>query len=93
MQPNSSYGAPVWDAIGKTLSEKLQKLQNRANRVVTVSPYDISSRSLLDELNRDTLSTMRLKQKANLMFNIDKRTPLVHSIYNKCFLPERMSII
>ena len=77
VQPNSSYGATVWDTIDKTLSEKLQKLQNRAARVVTDSPYDISSRSLLDELNWDTLSTMRLKQKTNLMFNtINKRTPL-----------------
>ena len=68
---------PVWDGIGKILGEKLQKLQNRAARVKTRSSYDISSCSLLDELNWDTLPTMRLKQKANLMFNtIKKRTPL-----------------
>ncbi len=77
VQPYFSYGAPVWDGIGKTLSEKLQKLQNRAARVITRSSYDVSSSSLLDELNWDTLSTMRLKQKANLVYNtINERTPL-----------------
>ena len=77
MQPYFSYGAPVWDGIGKTLSEKLQKLQNRAARVITRSSYDVSSSSPLDELNWDTLSTMRLKQKANLVYNtINERTPL-----------------
>ena len=60
--------------IGKILSEKLQKLQNRVARVITRSSYDIFSCSLLDELNWDTLPTMRLKQKANLMFNTINET-------------------
>ena len=31
VQPYFSYGAPVWDGFGKTLSEKLQKLQIRVD--------------------------------------------------------------
>ena len=42
-----SYCAPVWDRIGVTLSDRLQKLQNRAGRVTTQSTYDISSRDLV----------------------------------------------
>ena len=74
MEPYLSYCSPVWDGLGKKQSEKLQKLQNRAARVITRSSYDISSSSLLEELNWESLSTKRLKQKA--MFNtINKHTP------------------
>ena len=54
-----SYCAPVWDGIGVTLSDRLQKLQNRAARVITQSTYDISSRDLLDELQWNSLSINR----------------------------------
>ena len=79
VEPYFSYCAPVWDGLGKKLSEKLQKLQNRAARVIThlMTSYDISSCSLLDELKWETLSSNRLKQKAILMFNtLNKRTPV-----------------
>ena len=77
VEPYFSYCAPVWDGLGKKLSEKLQKLQNRAARVITRSSYDISSCSLLDELKWETLSSNRLKQKAILMFNtLNKCTPV-----------------
>ena len=76
VEPYFSYCAPVWDGLGKKQSKKLQKLQNRAARVITRSSYDISSSSLLEELNWESLSTKRLKQKAILMFNtINKHTP------------------
>ena len=39
-----SYCSPaVWDGIGVTLCDKLQKLQNRAARAITCSGYDIAS--------------------------------------------------
>ena len=34
------YCSPVWDKLSVTLSDKLQKLQNRAARVITSSSYD-----------------------------------------------------
>jgi hypothetical protein len=46
--------APVWDGLGVTLSDRLQKLQNRAARVITSSTYDISSSQLLDQLQWNT---------------------------------------
>ena len=103
VEPYFSYCAPVWDGLGKKQSDKLQKLQNRAARVITRSSYDISSSSLLEELNWESLSTKRLKQKAILMFNtLNKRTPLYlqemfspsESVYNlrdsygKLFVPK-----
>ena len=47
--------------------EKLQKLQNRAIRVITNSTNDTSSRYLLNSVGWDNLSVRRAKQKANLM--------------------------
>ena len=46
----------------------IQKLQNRAIRVITKSSYDTSSRFLLNSLGWDNLSVRRAKQKANLMY-------------------------
>ena len=68
IEPYFSYCAPVWDGIGVTLSDRLQKLQNRAARVITQSTYDISSRDLLSELQWNSLSINRDKQKAIFIF-------------------------
>ena len=37
--PYFDYSSCVWGYIGKGLSEKLQQLQNRAARIVTLSNY------------------------------------------------------
>ena len=58
----------VSEKLNRQLSEKLQKLQNRAIRVITKSSYDTSSRFLLNSLGWDNLSVRRAKQKANLMY-------------------------
>ena len=62
-----NYCSAVWDGLTPQLSEKLQKLQNRAIRVITKSSYGTSSRYLLNSLGWDNLSVRRAKQKANLM--------------------------
>ena len=45
--PHFDYCSPVWDCMSGYLSEKLQKLQNRAARVITQSPFETSSNLLL----------------------------------------------
>ena len=76
IEPYFSYCAPVWDGLGHTLSDRLQKLQNRAARVITRSSYDISSNLLLDQLKWNNLSVNRLKQKAILMYKtLNGQTP------------------
>ena len=37
LQPHFDYCSVVWGNCGKTLSSKLQKLQNRAARILTYS--------------------------------------------------------
>ena len=40
IMPHFDYCNPVWDCLSGYLSDKLQKLQNRAARVITKSPFD-----------------------------------------------------
>ena len=68
IEPHVDYCSAVWDGLTQQLGEKLQKLQNRAIRVITKSSYDTSSRFLLNSLGWDNLSVRRAKQKANLMY-------------------------
>ena len=41
--PQFDYCRPVWDCFCGYLSDKLQKLQNRAARVITKLPFDTNS--------------------------------------------------
>ena len=56
--------------INKGLADKLQKMQNRAARILTFSNYDVRSSVLLDELGWERLEYVRLKQLAVTMYKI-----------------------
>ena len=60
--------SPVCDCLSSHLSDTLLKLQNRAARVITKSPYDTSSSLLLNKLKWEKLSKHRQTQKALIMF-------------------------
>ena len=66
--PHFDYCSSVWGDCNLTLTDKLQKLQNRAARANTRSNYDTSASSLLNRLNWDDLITRRQELKAKLMF-------------------------
>ena len=70
VQCHFDYCSSVWDNVGITLAEKLQKLQNRAARVITHSTYDIRSHTLRQQLGWDDLQTRRNKHKAIMMYKI-----------------------
>ena len=72
IQPHFDYCCSVWDELGSTLATKLQKLQNRAARVITRSSYDADAGALLTLLQLDNLSIRRKKIKAQLVFKILK---------------------
>ena len=50
IQPHFDYCAPVWDGLSSYLCEKLQKLQNRAARVILQANCEINSSLLLETL-------------------------------------------
>ena len=68
--PYFDYCSTVWGNIGKGLSDKIQKLQNRAARILTFSNYETRSSTLLDELGWESLENKRLKQLAVIMYKI-----------------------
>ena len=66
--PNFDYCSPVWDCLSGYLSDKLQKLQNRAARIITKFSFDTNSDHLLSTLNWERLSIRRKKQKTLMMY-------------------------
>ena len=84
--PHFDYCSPVWDGMSVCLSDKLQKLQNRAARVITQSPFDTSSNLLLAMLRWEKLSLRRKKQKALIMYKtLNELAP----DYLQCLFTER----
>ena len=57
IQLHFDYCSVVWGNCAKTLSDKLQRLQNRAVRVLTNTCYDADANKLLKELGWDNLET------------------------------------
>lgn len=70
IMPHFDYCSPVWDCLSGYLSDKLQKLQNRAARIITKLPFNTSLNHLLSTLDWERLSLRREKQKAIMMYKI-----------------------
>ena len=68
IQPYFEYCSSVWDGLSAQLSDKLQKLQNRAARAITRTNYDTRSSFLRNLLGWESLDIMRKRQKAILVF-------------------------
>ena len=58
VEPHFRNCCSVWGCCGETLLDKLQKLQNRAARIVTSSSYDASSLPLIGTLGWLTIKEM-----------------------------------
>ena len=67
IRPYFDYCSSDWGECSVTLCDKLQKLQNRAVRVITRSGYDVSAKHLIS-LRQNNLTKRRKKLKATLMF-------------------------
>ena len=68
VQPHFDYCSLVCGNCGKTLFNKLQKLQNRAARVTASSDYDAGVDSLFYKLSWRDLQSYRRIQKALMVF-------------------------
>ena len=84
IQPHFDYCSTVWDGLSITLNDKLQKLQNRAARAITKSPYNASTSELFSELGWDDLSTRRKKHKAITMFKTvhELTSPYLYELFD-----------
>ena len=68
IQPYFEYCSSVWDGLSGQLSDKLQKLQNRAARTITRSSYNTRSAFLRNLLGWESLDIVRKRQKAIMVF-------------------------
>ena len=70
IMPYFDYCSLVWDTCSNYLIENLQKLQNRAARVISGKTYEIRSREILSDLGWQPLEKRMKFKKATFMYNI-----------------------
>ena len=71
INPHFDYCSEVWDAMGVGLSNRLQKLQNRAARVImNFTGNDVPGSEALNALGWENLVTPRAKTKAKTMYKV-----------------------
>ena len=71
VQPHFNYCNIVWGNCGVTLQaklQKLQKMQNRAARVLTCSNYDAHVNNLFELLRWKSLVSQRQIERATMVF-------------------------
>jgi hypothetical protein len=69
-----------------TLAQRLQKLQNRAARVITCQGYEIRSNNIRSQLKWKTLSQIRNSHKLIMMYKIlNNMAPLYLRYHFKMF--------
>ena len=73
IQPYFDYCAQVWGCLGKTLVVKVQKLQNRAFRIITRENYTTRSVDILKTLGIPNLEKRRMQQLAIFMHKVKNR--------------------
>ena len=71
VEPYFTYCCIVWDSIGETLVDSLQKMQNRAARVITGALYSKHSAHIRHELGWLSLSEMRQHHMVLMMFKVN----------------------
>ena len=68
VEPQLSYCCSVWGCCSNSKINILQKIQNRAARIVTNSPYDASASPLIQNLGWPTISDLTRKQTATVVY-------------------------
>ena len=68
IQPHFSYCCEVWNVLGETQSLGLQKVHNRAARIIAHVPNEIDQQTVLNILGWEPLKQQRKKAKAKMMF-------------------------
>ena len=68
VEPHLSYCCSVWGSSSITRIESLQKLQNRADRIVTGSSYDAPSEPLPKDFGWLSVKEMIVKDTSTLIY-------------------------
>ena len=85
VEPHLSYCCSVWGYNESKISA-LQKIQNRAARIVTNSPYDASAAPLIQNLGWSTISQLVKKETAMLTYkSLNSLAPdYLRKLFIKC---------
>ena len=68
--PYFDYCSLVWTNCSEYLRDKMQKMQNRAARVITGRPYEIATKEMFKELNLQPLADRWEKNKLVFMYKV-----------------------
>ena len=68
VEPHLNYCCSVWGSCGTTGLDKLQKLQNRAARIVKKSDFDTSAAPLIQALGWSTVETLIYRETSTMAF-------------------------
>ena len=68
VEPHFRYCCSVWGCCGSTEINQLQKLQNRAARIVTNSSFDTPSRPLIEVLGWKTIEQLTSIESETMVF-------------------------
>jgi hypothetical protein len=70
IRPHFDYCSEVWDTLGVGLSSRLQKLQNRAARIIMNLRYNTPGIEAINALGWEPLETRRAKSKVKQMYKV-----------------------
>ena len=68
VEPYFRYCCPVWGVCGITAKDKLQKLQNRAARIVANSPYNASAPPIIKQLGWPTVNDLIVSETLKMVY-------------------------
>ena len=89
------YCDVVWSDCSKTRADKLQKLQNRAARIITRADYSIRSSAVLININSVEWSNLEERERRHLLITMLKYSiTIVQRISRSIFIePQKITII
>ena len=85
VEPHFQYCCSVWGCAGTTEINRLQKLQNRAARIVTSSSFDTPSNQLIEKLGWKTINELIDIESKTMVFKSlnELAPPYLRSLFRK----------
>ena len=85
MEPHFRFYCSVWEACGVTTRCTLEKLQNRAIRIITDSSYDAPAKPILRQLRLPSIAEMIRQESAGMVYKaINGQAPTyLSSLFNR----------
>ena len=68
VEPHFRYCCSVWGSCGTVLRQKIEKLQNRAVRIITFSPYNAKTSPLLKHLKLPSIQDMIQQETVGMVY-------------------------